>query len=172
MIGEITTGAHNDFQKATTIARAMVAEYGMSKLGPIQYERQSGSVFLGRDYMTDKNFSDQVALEIDHEVRDIINQCYDRAKQVLIDNKEILIKVAEHLMEIETLTKEDIYELVNTGQLSWWERKKAKVEAEKVAAEKEAELQDIYKKQLQAMEEAKAKQTEGNQDNNDTPKEE
>jgi cell division protease FtsH len=172
MIGEITTGAHNDFQKATTIARAMVAEYGMSKLGPIQYERQSGSVFLGRDYMTDKNFSDQVALEIDHEVRDIINQCYDRAKQVLIENEEILTKVAMHLMEIETLTKEDIYELVNTGQLSWWERKKVKVEAEKVAAEKEAELQDIYKKQLQAMEEAKAKQTESNPDNNDTPKEE
>lgn len=160
VIGEITTGAHNDFQKATAIARAMVAEYGMSKLGPIQYERQSGSVFLGRDYMTDKNFSDQVALEIDHEVREIINQCYNRAKQVLTDNMDILVLVAEHLMEIETLTKEDIYELVNTGKLGWWERKKAKAEAEKIANEKEAELQEIYKKQLQAMEEAKKRQEE------------
>ncbi len=154
-IGAITTGAHNDFQKATAIARAMVAEYGMSKLGPIQYERQAGSVFLGRDYMTDKNFSDQVALEIDHEVREIINQCYERAKQVLTENKDLLFLVAEHLIEIETLTKEDIYELVNTGQLNWWEKKKAKQEAEKIAQEKEAELQEIYKKQLEAMEQAK-----------------
>jgi cell division protease FtsH len=163
VIGEITTGAHNDFQKATAIARAMVAEYGMSKLGPIQYERQTGSVFLGRDYMTDKNFSDQVALEIDHEVREIINQCYNRAKQVLTENMNILVLVAEHLMEIETLTKEDIYELVNTGKLDWWERKKAKAEAERIANEKEAELQEIYKKQLQAMEDAKKNQ-ENNKD--------
>ena len=141
----------------------MVAEYGMSKLGPIQYERQTGSVFLGRDYMTDKNFSDQVALEIDHEVREIINQCYNRAKQVLTENMNILVLVAEHLMEIETLTKEDIYELVNTGKLDWWERKKAKAEAERIANEKEAELQEIYKKQLQAMEDAKKNQ-ENNKD--------
>src|SRR5690554_3893213 len=76
IFGEISTGAHNDIQKATSIARKMVAEYGMSKLGPIQYEKPTGSVFLGRDYMTDKNFSDQVALEIDHEVRAIIDHCY------------------------------------------------------------------------------------------------
>ncbi len=157
MIGEVTTGAHNDFQKATAIARAMVVEYGMSKLGPIQYERQSGSVFLGRDYMTDKNFSDQVALEIDHEVRDIINSCYNRAREVLTENKNILVLVADHLMEIETLTKEDIYELVETGKLGWWEKKKAKAEAEKIALEKEAELQEIYKKQLEAMEASKKK---------------
>lgn len=158
MIGEISTGAHNDIQKATEIARKMVAEYGMSKLGPIQYEKPTGSVFLGRDYMTDKNFSDQVALEIDHEVRAIINECYERAKKVLSENKDLLTVVAEHLMEIETLTKEDIYELVNTRQLSWWEKKKAKAEAERIASEKEAELQEIYKKQLQAMEEYKKSQ--------------
>ncbi|MDY0064518.1 MAG: ATP-dependent zinc metalloprotease FtsH [Bacilli bacterium] len=159
-IGEISTGAHNDIQKATVIARAMVAEYGMSKLGPIQYEKQAGSVFLGRDYMTDKNFSDQVALEIDHEVRNIITECYENAKRVLDENREIVQLVAEHLIEIETLTREDIYELVNTKQLNWWERKKAKAEAEKVAAEKEQELQEIYKKQLQAMEDAKKKADE------------
>ena len=158
VIGEISTGAHNDIEKATAIARAMVAQYGMSKLGPIQYEKQSGSVFLGRDYMTDKNFSDQVALEIDHEVRAIIDESYNRAKQVLTDNMDILTIVAEHLIEIETLTKEDIYELVNTKQLQWWEKKKAKTEAEKIASEKEQELQDIYKKQLKAMEDAKKAQ--------------
>ena len=158
VIGEISTGAHNDIEKATGIARAMVAQYGMSKLGPIQYEKQTGSVFLGRDYMTDKNFSDQVALEIDHEVRGIIDECYKNAKKVLSDNLDILTLVAEHLIDIETLTKEDIYELVNTGQLNWWEKKKAKTEAEKIANEKEQELQEIYKKQLQAMEDAKKAQ--------------
>ncbi|HHU56201.1 MAG TPA: ATP-dependent zinc metalloprotease FtsH [Acholeplasmataceae bacterium] len=164
MIGEISTGAHNDIQKATQIARKMVAEYGMSKLGPIQYEKPSGSVFLGRDYMIDKNFSDQVALEIDHEVRAIINECYQRAKNVLNENRHLLTLLAEHLMEIETLTKEDIYEIVNTGQLSWWEKKKAKEEAQRIASEKEKELQEIYKKQLQAMEEAKKNQEQKNQE--------
>jgi len=160
MTNEITTGGHNDFQKATAIARAMVTEYGMSKLGPIQYERNTSSVFLGRDYMTDKNFSDQVALEIDREVRDIIMECYDRAKRVLSENKNLLVLIAEHLMEIETLNKEDIYELVETGKLGWWEKKKAKMEAERIAREKEEELQEIYRKQLAAMEEAKRRAEE------------
>ena len=157
MIGEITTGAHNDFQRATAIARAMVTEFGMSKLGVIQYERRAGEVFLGRDYMKDKNFSDQVALEIDEATREIINDCYNRAKKVLTDNKDLLVLIAEHLMEIETLTKEDIYELVNTGKLAWWEKKKAKEEAERIAKAKEEELQAIYRKQLEAMEAAKKK---------------
>lgn len=155
MTTEITTGAHNDFQKATLIARAMVTEYGMSELGPVQYEQRSQTVFLGRDYMNDKNFSDQVALEIDHAVRNIIESCYQRAKTVLTEHKELLTSIAMHLMEIETLTKEDIYEIVDTGKLGWWEKKKAKDEAKKIAAEKEAELQEIYQKQLKAMEEAK-----------------
>lgn len=155
MTNEITTGAHNDFQKATRIARAMVTEYGMSKLGPIQYERASYEVFLGRDYMKDKNFSDQVALEIDQAIREIIDDCYKKAQKVLTENKDLLILLANHLIEIETLTKEDIYELAETGKLAWWEKKKAKEEAERIAQEKEEELQEIYRKQLKAMEEAK-----------------
>ena len=154
-IGDISTGAHNDFEKATKIARAMVTEYGMSRLGPVQYEKKSGSVFLGRDYMSDKNFSDQVALEIDNEVRAIIDECYAKAKKVLQENEVLVRLVASHLMEIETLTKEDIYELVNTGKLEWWEKKKAKDEEKRIAREKEAELQEIYRKQLAAMEDAK-----------------
>lgn len=162
MTNEITTGAHNDFQRATAIARAMVTEYGMSKLGPIQYERTSREVFLGRDYMKDKNFSDQVAMEIDQAVREIIDTCYQRARQVLTDNQDLLVLLADHLMEIETLTREDIYELANTGQLQWWEKKKAKAEAERLAKEKEEELQEIYRKQLEAMEEAKNPSTKNN----------
>ncbi|MDD3171349.1 MAG: ATP-dependent zinc metalloprotease FtsH [Bacilli bacterium] len=165
MTDEITTGAHNDFQKATLIARAMVTEYGMSELGPIQYENRNQTVFLGRDYMNDKNFSDQVAMEIDHAVRSIIEACYQRAKTVLTENKDLLINIAKHLMDIETLTKEDIYEIVNTGKLEWWEKKKAKEEAQKIANEKEKELQEIYQKQLKAMEEAKKGTSE------DAPKE-
>ena len=151
MANDITTGAYDDIKRATKIARAMVSVYGMSSLGPIQYEDSSHSVFLGRDYMSEKNFSDQVALEIDREVRKIVDECHAKAKEILAENKELLVRIASHLVEIETLTKEDIYELVNTGKLEWWEKKKAKVEAERIAKEKEQELQDIYKKQLEAM---------------------
>ena len=127
VFNQMTTGAHNDFQKATYIARAMVTEYGMSELGPIQYERNSGNVFLGRDYMNEKNFSDQVALEIDEAVRKIIAECYELGKQTLEEHRNLLNLIAQHLVEIETLTKEDIQELVETGQLTWWEKKKAKL---------------------------------------------
>ncbi|MBO7085816.1 MAG: ATP-dependent zinc metalloprotease FtsH [Bacilli bacterium] len=155
MCGVVTTGAHNDLEKSTKIARAMVAEYGMSDLGLVQYEQRGGSVFLGRDYMTDKNFSNEIANEIDSQVRLLVSACYEKAKKVLEENKELLKLVADHLYEIETLTKEDIYELVETGKLAWWEKKKAKAEAERIAKEKEAELQEIYQKQLKAMEDAK-----------------
>ena len=128
VFNQMTTGAHNDFQKATAIARAMVTEYGMSSLGPVQYERNSAQVFLGRDYMTDKNFSDQVALEIDNEVRKIIDECYKAGEELIKENRPLLDLLAKHLVEIETLTKEDIDELVNNGKLNWWEKKKAKMQ--------------------------------------------
>lgn len=137
VFNQMTTGAHNDFQKATYIARAMVTELGMSSLGPIQYETQSGNVFLGRDYMSGKNFSDQVALEIDQEVRKIINECYEQGVETLKEYRSLLDLLAKHLVEIETLTKEDITELVETGQLSWWEKKKAKIAEQQNLIEKE-----------------------------------
>ncbi len=123
---EVSTGAHNDFQRATEIARAMVTEYGMSSLGIVQYEKRSTSVFLGRDYNTEKAFSDTVALEIDNEVRNIIKVSYDKAKDVLTENITLLKRIAEILLEVETLTREDIDKIVNTGTLDWWERKKQK----------------------------------------------
>ncbi len=135
VFNEVTTGAHNDFQRATTIARSMVTEFGMSSLGPVQYERNNGEVFLGRDYMADKNFSDQVALEIDREERRIIDDCYQQGSKIIKENRALLDLIANHLMEIETLTKEDIDELVSTGKLAWFEKKKAKLEQQKQEAE-------------------------------------
>jgi cell division protease FtsH len=137
IFNEVSTGAHNDFQQATAIARAMVTEYGMSSLGPIQYEKRSGSVFLGRDYAADKSFSDTVALEIDNEVRTIINKCYEEAKTVLTTHIELVKLLADFLLKVETLTKEDINEIVETGTLSWWDKKQAKKaqEAEALALE-------------------------------------
>ncbi|MDC0559019.1 ATP-dependent zinc metalloprotease FtsH [Candidatus Izimaplasma bacterium] len=138
IFNEISTGAHNDFQKATAIARSMVTEYGMSALGPIQYEKRSGNVFLGRDYNADKSFSDQVALEIDNEVRAIIHECYEIATKVLKENIDLLKLIAEYLLEVETLTKEDIIEIVDKGTLTWWAKKKAK--QDKLALEAQTEV--------------------------------
>ena len=114
---EITTGAHNDFEKATKIARAMVTEYGMSDLGPVQFEHQESSVFLGRDYNKSKNFSSQVAYEIDQEMRKIIDECYKRTTKTIKENKKLLDLIANTLLEHETLTKEQIEYLVDNGCL-------------------------------------------------------
>lgn len=112
-----STGAYDDFRRATKIARSMVTEYGMSKLGPIQYESQNEGVFLGRDYLKDKNFSDQIALEIDKEVRDIVLNCFETATNTLKNNRELLDNIAKYLLEYETLTKENIQEILETGKL-------------------------------------------------------
>ena len=125
---EITTGAYDDIKRATKIARAMVAEYGMSDLGPIQYEEQSGNVFLGRDYLKEKNFSDVVAHEIDGEVRKIIFECHRRAETVLKENSELLKSIADYLIKVETLTRSDIEEIEKTGKLGWYEKKMSEKE--------------------------------------------
>ncbi len=117
VFGEITTGAHNDFSKATKIARSMVTEYGMSSLGPVQLETPEGSSFLGRDYNKNRNFSDQVALEIDNEVRKITNECYEKAKKIIEKNKDLLDLIANSLLEHETLTKEQIDYLAENGKM-------------------------------------------------------
>ena len=114
---EITTGAHNDFEKATKIARAMVTEYGMSELGPVQFEHQESSVFLGRDYNKSRNFSSQVAFEIDQEQRKIINECYDVTKKIISENKDLLDVIAKTLLRYETITKEQIEQLVKNGYI-------------------------------------------------------
>ena len=115
--GEVTTGAQNDFEQATKIARAMVTEYGMSNLGPVQLESNEGSVFLGRDYNKNRNFSSQVAYEIDQEIRRIIDKCYKDATKILKENKDLMKLIAETLITKETLTKEEIDYLVEHGEL-------------------------------------------------------
>lgn len=109
---EISTGATDDLKRATKIARSMVTEYGMSSLGPMQYEHRNESVFLGRDYNQSKNFSDQVALLIDQEVKKIIENCYAKSKKIISENKKLIDVLAETLIEKETLTKEEIEQIV------------------------------------------------------------
>ena len=114
-LGEISTGASDDLKRATKIARSMVTEYGMSSLGAVQLEHRSESVFLGRDYNQTKNFSDQVALEIDKEVRKIIDECYKQAQEILKKHKNLVEVLAKVLAEKETLTKEEIEDIVEAN---------------------------------------------------------
>ncbi len=117
VFGEVTTGAQNDFEKATKIARAMVTEYGMSDLGPMQLEEREGSAFLGRDYAKTRNFSNEVAHEIDQEMRKIIDKCYDEATRIIKENRDLLDLLAKTLLEYETLTKEQIDYLVEHKEM-------------------------------------------------------
>ena len=138
---DVSTGASNDIEVATRIARSMVTEYGMSALGPIQYERDTGSVFLGRDYTsTQKNFSTQVAFEIDNEVRKIIEDAHKQALKIINENKDDVILIAETLLEKETITAEEIDILLKNRTLKPVEEKKAKpakAEPKKASAPKE-----------------------------------
>ena len=118
IFNEVTTGAHNDFEQATKIARAMVTEYGMSSLGPVQLEQNEGSVFLGRDYNKSRNFSSQVAYEIDQEMRKIIDECYKNAVKIIKENRDLLDLLANTLITKETLTKEEIESLVKYGKIT------------------------------------------------------
>jgi cell division protease FtsH len=112
MFKEVTTGASNDFEHATKIARAMVTEYGMSELGPIQLEEPSSSIFLGRDYNKAQNFSSEIAYRIDEEIRKIIDKQYKVSEKIIKENKDLLDLIANALLEQETLTKEEIDEIV------------------------------------------------------------
>ena len=111
VLNEISSGAYNDIERATNIARDMVMSYGMSKLGPIQYEKSGGNVFLGRDYSSSRNYSGQIAFEIDKEVRAIIDGCYEKARELIANNRPLLDRITEALMEYETLTHEQIMKL-------------------------------------------------------------
>ena len=116
--GDVSSGAHNDIEQATRIARLMVTELGMSELGPIKYDSGQGNVFLGRDYTQHNNsHSGQIAYEIDVQVRKIIDECYDKAKEIILANKDKLSIIAEALLEHETLAGEQIEALFNTGKM-------------------------------------------------------
>ena len=116
--GEISAGAVNDIEKLTEIAKNMVRVYGMSSLGPIQYADPQGNVFLGRDYTKGSDYSAGVAAEIDKEVRAIVDECHENCRKILTENKDLLDLIAKNLYEHETLTNEEITNLMNYGQLT------------------------------------------------------
>lgn len=115
---DVSSGAHNDIEQATRLARLMVTELGMSDLGPIKYASGQDAVFLGRDYSSTSNtHSGQIAFEIDQQVRAIINECYSSCKDIIIANKDKLETIANALLEHETLNGEQIEELYKTGKM-------------------------------------------------------
>ena len=153
---DVSTGASNDIEQATRLARLMVTEFGMSELGPIQYERDTGSVFLGRDYAsTQRNFSTQVAYEIDKAVRQIIEEAHENARKLLEEKKDQVILIAETLLAQETITAEEIEHLCKFGTLP---PKKAAAPVEEPKAEEpkpEEPAQEEPKPVEEAPEEAK-----------------
>lgn len=110
---EITTGASNDLERATNIARAMVTEYGMSALGPVIYGERNREVFLGRDFGHVRNYSEEVASKIDHEVKGIIDRAYEKTKKLVAENKDTIIAIAKKLIDKETLNRKDFVRFFN-----------------------------------------------------------
>lgn len=131
---EISAGASNDIQRVTKIAKMMVKSFGMSKLGPVQYDDNSGNVFLGRDYGKGNDYSGEIAFEIDKEIRSIINQCHEDCTKIIKENMDLLKLIAETLIEEETITNEQIMNLIDHGTIYPFGQDKP---AEPVAAEPE-----------------------------------
>lgn len=118
VLGEISTGAHNDFERATNIVRRMITEFGMSdRLGPLQFGRSQGQVFLGRDIGHEQNYSDAIAYEIDKEMQQIIQDCYQRCTDLLTKYRDDLEAIAQTLLVKETLDASEIKQIIETGKL-------------------------------------------------------
>lgn len=115
IFGEISTGAQNDLERATDLARRMVCEYGMSeKLGPVTFGKGQGEVFLGRDFARSRNYSEEIAYAVDTEIRDIVEGCYKKAKNILVENREKLELIANTLLEKETIEGEELEKLLKS----------------------------------------------------------
>ena len=115
---EVTTGASNDLQQVARVARQMITRFGMSdRLGPVALGRQGGGVFMGRDIASDRDFSDDTAATIDEEVRQLVDQAYQRAKEVLLNNRIILDKLAEMLVEKETVDSDELQEILTSNEI-------------------------------------------------------
>jgi len=148
VFGEVSTGAHNDFQRATNIARRMVTEFGMSeKLGPLQFGSSQGQVFLGRDIQSEQNYSDAIAYEIDLEIQRIIKECYEKAKRILTENRDKLELIAKTLLEVETLDAEQIKHLVEHGSLP--DKSEQKAASENVKKEESNQKDEAVKVNIQ-----------------------
>lgn len=119
VLKEVSTGAHNDFERATSIARRMVMEFGMSaNLGPMQFGRSQGQVFLGRDLGHEQNYSDETARQIDQEIQSIIRDCYERCTQLLTEKRDKLDAIANALLDVETLDAAQIKSIIETGSFT------------------------------------------------------
>ncbi len=141
---EISAGASNDIERATKIAKMMVKSFGMSNLGPVQYDDPNGNVFLGRDYGKGNDYSGEIAYEIDKEIRSIINGCLEDCKKIISENMDLLKLIAETLVEEETLTNEEIMNLMDHGTIASLptndDQEKESVEAEPTSEVKEAAI--------------------------------
>ena len=148
IFGEVSTGAHNDFQRATGIAHKMITEYGMSDtIGPLQFTSgDGGNVFLGRDLQNNQTYSEKIAYEIDKEMQNFINYCYERATKILTENKDKLELIAQTLLEVETLDRREIESLFHKGVLP-----------EKLVDNTIGEMHDDVKVTIQSKEETEEK---------------
>jgi len=138
ILGKITTGAANDLEKATEIARKMVCQWGMSELGPLSFGERDDLIFLGRELATHKNFSEHTAELIDAEVKKIVSRCYERARELIEKNRDKLLKIAEALLEKEILSSDEINELIN-GQPKTGKETGAEITPEELALNKSSE---------------------------------
>ena len=111
-IGNITTGAANDIERATEIARAMVCEYGMSDLGPLTFGKKEEQIFLGREIAQHRDYSEDTSIKIDQEVKKIITEQYERAKKIILENRDVMIRLSETLLERESLDGVQIRRIV------------------------------------------------------------
>ncbi|MFL6257407.1 MAG: cell division protein FtsH, partial [Pyrinomonadaceae bacterium] len=111
-LGSITTGASNDIERATELARAMVCEYGMSELGPLTFGKKEEQIFLGREISQHRDFSEDTAIKIDQEVKKLVGAQYERARGIIEDNRETMIRLAETLLDRETLDAVQIRRII------------------------------------------------------------
>jgi cell division protease FtsH len=115
---EVTTGASNDLQQVARVAKQMITRFGMSdRLGPVALGRQQGNMFLGRDIMSERDFSEETAAAIDEEVRKLVDTAYSRAKEVLVDNRKVLDEIAQMLIEKETVDAEELQEILGNNDV-------------------------------------------------------
>jgi len=146
ILGRTTTGAANDFEKATEIARKMVCQWGMSDLGPLTFGERDDLIFLGKDLAMHKNFSEKTAELIDIEVKKIINRNYERTKELLGKNKDKLIRVAEVLLEKEVLTSEELDLVIEGKKITWSKKVSSTLKTKKEKPKKEIKKVQPLKK--------------------------
>jgi len=139
-LGHMTTGAGNDIEQATELARRMVCDYGMSTLGPLTYGKREEQIFLGREIAQHRDYSEDTAIRIDQEIRRFVNEGYEKAKKLLEENRETLCRIAETLLEKEVLDANEVYMIINNIPL---EEKPSSVTASKDGTSEDAKKQVV-----------------------------